>query len=632
MENLVVLDCEIYPNYFLVAFKNMTTGKSVGYEAYGKNSKLTEEAIQKIKSILLKRTTIGFNSLNFDLPIIMLALTGATVDRIHSLCGEIINGVNGEKIPTFKLLQRWNLKVPKSVDHIDIISLNVGAFSSLKLYGGRLHSKKLQDLPYDPDFCLTDTEIQEVKRYCINDLDTTIDLFNSLKPKVEIREDLNKVYDVDVRSRSDAQIAEDVFKKELTKITGEYPKRLSSVARISTFKYQAPDFIDNYAGRKTRELIDKFEKYTILRKDTGTTKIVDFDGNQTITESLFNNLEDKLDEFRVTIGTTTYKLGFGGIHSEESNVAYIPNKTQELIDRDVASYYPAIILNMGLYPKHLGKDFLSVYKKIVNNRLKAKKEGDKSLNECLKIVINGSFGKFGNKWSILYSPDLLLTVTITGQLSLLMLIEELEHHHIKVVSANTDGFVSLVDNDKKDLYNKIVERWEKNTGFITEETKYKGLYSKDVNNYLAIKEDNSWKGKGVFTLNESTKNPDADITKIAVVDYLMSGKPIEETIRECRDITKFLVIAQVKGKKNKKNNLKMGGYWKGNYLGKVVRWYYGVNGDNIYYENGDKVPDSDGAVPMMEIIEKHSLPEDLNYTKYNTMAKELLEKIGVKNV
>ena len=47
----------------------------------------------------------------------------------------------------------------------------------------------------------------------------------------------------------------------------------------------------------------------------------------------------------------------------------------------------------------------------------AKRTGDKVTNEAMKIMINGSFGKFGSKWSVLYSPDLLIQTTVTGQLA-----------------------------------------------------------------------------------------------------------------------------------------------------------------------------------------------------------------------
>src|SRR5665648_505827 len=112
-----------------------------------------------------------------------------------------------------------------------------------------------------------------------------------------------------------------------------------------------------------------------------------------------------------------------------------------LIDKDCTSYYPSIILGLRLYPTHMGDCFLEVYETIVNKRLEAKRNKDKVVANALKITINGSFGKLGSKYSNLYAPDLLIQVTLTGQLALLMLIEMIEGIGISIVSGNTDGIV-----------------------------------------------------------------------------------------------------------------------------------------------------------------------------------------------
>ena len=121
----------------------------------------------------------------------------------------------------------------------------------------------------------------------------------------------------------------------------------------------------------------------------------------------------------------TQATGIGGLHSQEKSISVVSNETHVMRNADFASYYPFIILNQGLYPKHLGTKFLSVYRSIVETRLRAKADGNKLIAESLKITINGSFGKLGSKYSKLYSPNLMLATTITGQLTLLMLIEQL---------------------------------------------------------------------------------------------------------------------------------------------------------------------------------------------------------------
>jgi DNA polymerase elongation subunit (family B) len=142
---------------------------------------------------------------------------------------------------------------------------------------------------------------------------------------------------------------------------------------------------------------------------------------------------------------------------------------------------------------------LDVFEVIVDRRLEAKHSGDKKTADSLKITINGTFGKLGSKYSTMYAPNLLIQVTVGGQLNLLMLIEMLELHGITVVSANTDGIVSLVEKHQEETFLNIITGWEHLTKLKTEETEYKALFSRDVNNYIAVKHDNSCKLKGTYS-------------------------------------------------------------------------------------------------------------------------------------
>lgn len=248
--------------------------------------------------------------------------------------------------------------------------------------------------------------------------------------------------------------------------------------------------------------------------------------------------------------------------------------------------------------------------------LKKELKKETLVNESLKIVLNSSFGKLGSKWSILYSPDLMMTVTLTGQLSLLMLIERLELAGISVVSANTDGFVSLMDKELYQTYDNICFDWELDTGFELEESKYKALYSRDVNNYLALSEYGP-KGKGIFTTDGLTKNPQAPICAEAVSKFLSDGNPIEKTIRDETDVRKFMNVRTVNG----------GAVFRNKYLGRVVRWVYSNDGDSItYLKNGNKVAKSDGSLPLMEL---DGIPESIDLERYIDEAKGILTDIGV---
>ena len=209
-------------------------------------------------------------------------------------------------------------------------------------------------------------------------------------------------------------------------------------------------------------------------------------------------------------------------------------------------------------------------------------------------------------------------VTISGQLCLLMLIEMIELSGIPVVSGNTDGIVIKCPINRQAELKHIISMWENATGFETEETKYKAVYSKDVNNYIAIKEDNSCKLKGAYSKPGLQKNPTTTICVDALKAFLTENIPIEKTITECKDITRFITLRNVRGGAEK----------NGVYLGKVARFYYAEKeyGTINYVMSGNKVPKSDGAKPLMDLPD--TFPDDINYKWYIDETISILYDIG----
>jgi adenylate kinase family enzyme len=223
----------------------------------------------------------------------------------------------------------------------------------------------------------------------------------------------------------------------------------------------------------------------------------------------------------------------------------------------------------------------------------------------------------------------MVQVTITGQLSILMVIEALELAGIPVISANTDGIVIACPAHRYDDMVAIFTAWEQHTGLETEETEYKALYAANVNNYIAVKMDGKTKTKGWYCERGSahnsvlSKNPEALICSDAVQKYLSKGVPIEKTIRECKDVRRFVVVRAVAG-----GGVKVWGDDHTEYLGKKIRWYYGkdVPGEIVYAKSGNKVARSDGAKPMMQLTA--GIPEDIDFEWYEAKAAKILVEIG----
>lgn len=602
----LAMDVECYRNYFLVKFKNRDTGNVRDFAIWPGSDEFDAATVRKI---LATYRIITFNGNNYDVPMVSWALhlhkIGKAPGEMCQQLKRLSDAIIAKGFKPWVMAEQLGFTICQP-DHIDLIEVAPG-IAGLKIYGGRLHSRRLQDLPIEPDAEVTPAQRPQLSAYCGNDLTTTLDLFAKLEPQIALRESMSAEYGVDLRSKSDAQIAEAVIKDGISKALGRKVYR-PEVEAGTQFNYKAPAFI-SFASEQLREVlrIVTTEPFTVT--DTGKV-----------------NMPEALHKLKITIGGSTYQMGIGGLHSTESCVAHIADDEWMLVDRDVTSYYPAIIINNELYPKHLGPQFLKIYRGIVERRVKAKREGDKVTDAALKITINGSFGKFGSKWSALYSPDLLIQTTITGQLSLLMLIEMLESYGTQVVSANTDGIVMRHKRTRSDIVAQVVTQWETITGFATEATEYSALYSKDVNNYIAIKPDGSYKLKGLYTPAGLQKNPTAEIATLAAVEYLRTGKPIEQTVRECGDVRKFVTIRAVKGGATTEIDL-IGE----EYLGRAVRWYYSTlrRGEVIRYKtNGNTVARSEGAMPLMELPDE--LPADIDFDWYIAEAHNILQNVGAK--
>jgi len=624
----LIYDIECYPNYFLAAFKCPKTRLVVTFE----RSPDADFDRDKLVWVLNNFELVGFNTRKYDELMAWLAVWGSTNEQLKYASDTLIT-VDGMSGP--KLAKEMGVKIPKTnqIDLIEVAPLR----ASLKTYAGRMHAPRMQDLPYDPAFPLSRAQARVVRFYCINDLDNTILLWKDLLPHLRLRVQLSEEYGQDLRSRSDAQIAEHVLTAECEKINGYFAKR-PIIKPGTCYKYQPPPFIQ-FATPELQAIFRNICEADFVISEKGQPKC------------------SYLKGLKVRIGASVYKMGVGGLHSSEKATVHYARDGWLLIDRDVASYYPAIILNNGFFPKHLKETFLQVYRSIVDRRLRAKglmKSSDLSvaetnaiISESLKITINGSFGKLGSKWSALYSPDLLIQVTLTGQLALLMLIEALHNVGINTVSANTDGIVIKVHESAYDELNRIVGLWEKHTKFETEETQYSAVFSRDVNNYMAIKKyydkkvkqwtttypelnhkgvpfktSDKVKGKGVFGETTLKKQPTNEICAKAVAEFLLNGTSIAHTIQACKALSDFITVKSVKGGAEK----------DGWYLGKAIRWYYGrgMRGTINYVKNGNTVGNSEGATPCMDLPEV--FPSDVDYDWYINNAEGMLKSMGYYGV
>jgi hypothetical protein len=317
----IFLDIEVYPNWF-VCNAESEVGKRVTYYLYDS---------APIRKMLLNHTTVGFNSLNYDLPILWAIASRqlTTHEDVYALSGRIVEDE----------LRGWQLRdlygVP-GLDHVDLMEPAPGVGVSLKLYGGRLGAQRLQDLPLPPDTVTTFEQQRLLTEYCWNDVTTTRLLYEAIKPRIDLRDQISEMIGVDVRSKSDAQIAEAILRSELPRFNK--PRLDQRVAWI----YEPPAW-----------LAFKSEQLRGVMALIGQTRF-------RLSDKMAVNLPAHLTKLVLRIGTTDYKLGIGGLHSQEQKQGLVSDDRMMLMDWDVASYYPSIIRTLNLYPSHLGLEFLRV--------------------------------------------------------------------------------------------------------------------------------------------------------------------------------------------------------------------------------------------------------------------------------
>jgi hypothetical protein len=353
------LDLEVFSDYFLAMFST-EDGRGAAIEMYEGHPL----DIARLEGIVEdeRYETQTFNGDGYDIPMLRYAMTGADCLSLKMASDDIIQG----------RLKPWDFarKYPQhgfKIDHVDLKSVAPGMVG-LKIYGARLHCARLQDLPLNHAASVTPELRPLVRSYCRNDLRVTKALSDALSEEVNLRramsqtmrDDLAKIpyghllrFD-DLRSKSDAQIAEAVLKQRVFISTGSIPRKLRDTS-VAPFLYKPPAYIKYRTDNLTKALDVIRNAEMHVKEDTGHVL-----------------MPKEIDSLDISVGGTSYTIGIGGLHSKESCVARIAAEDEILRDIDVRSYYPSMILNMGMYPDAMGPSFLVEYRSILTERLESK--------------------------------------------------------------------------------------------------------------------------------------------------------------------------------------------------------------------------------------------------------------------
>lgn len=477
--------------------------------------------------------------------------------------------------------------------------------------------------------------LNEMADYNDNDVYIVAELIRMNQEEVLLRYRISEEYKVDVYSASRSTIADKVIVKLYSKFTGLHPKAFIDTKTIRR-KILVSEILSDKIAFSTPELNDILSdiRSLTLRGEKG-----EFDR-----------------EF--TFMGTSYTIATGGLHSNEIPAVYVENSDSIIVDRDVASYYPNMIRSLKVCQKHLiPKAWFRIADTIVDERLEHKHLAkDKSLDvmerdkhataaACLKIVANaGIFGKMGSEKSFLCDKKAMYQVTINGQLFLLMLIEKLELAGIHVISANTDGIVTIVPRELEQTADDICHWWEKHLGLELEFTYYTKYVTEGVNSYLTVKRGGSSKFKGRMNpkmfLEDLSKGYNSPIVAKCVTEYFINGTPVMETLRNAKSILDFCRTQNVNHKYRLEFTHVVDGKIRTDVVQRNTRFYISSTGGTLMKvesmgwneRNEEQVKKSSlcagQRVSICNIVDDTDISElNVNYLYYYNEAMAIIEPI-----
>jgi hypothetical protein len=568
-----VYDIEVFQNIFHCSVKNTETNDIYKFEISERKNQLRElvkffKQVDKYitwgdyytTNINIPTNIIfcGYNNLHYDNPIINYIIEyedKLMQYNIPTICSSIFNlskTITASSEDNIDAWKHWKYQI--WFDTFDILTM----LYSNKLRVGLKEIQVTMQYPNVQEFVCDWTkplpleDFDSMIDYNINDIESTSELLNRCKKDVDLRIAIEDEYGVRVLSKDGVNIGMKILTQkylEKTGLTWWDIKDLRSPMSVIPLKDVILPFI-KYDSPILQRVLDDMKNQIVSPGRKGYEN-----------KFVFNNLR--------------YSVGVGGIHSVNSPEIIIPRDDEMLIDIDVASLYPSMLIEYEFYPKHLGKEFLEVYKQIKDERIEAKHNGDKVKNETLKLALNGLSGNLQNEHNFCYSPFAVMQIRINGQLLLLMLAEKLTQIGCRIVQANTDGLFVLLKKDVYSKVNSICREWEQLTKLTLEEDRFKAMYQYAINDYFAITEDNKVKEKGMFiTAVKLGKGLTPKIIPKAIISFFKDGIPVEDTIKNCTDIRDFLMSE------------KTGKQWHVEYMNeeqqRTNRFYASTNGGYLW--------------------------------------------------
>ena len=612
---VIVYDIEVFPNCFTCTTKNTETNEIKTFEISERKNNLTEI----VRFFRCPYYFAGYNNHHYDDVIINYIIDYYNVminkrridvnESLFNLSRVIVNSEEGNTA-RFK---KW--KYAHYFESMDILTM---MFSSklrkgLKEMQATMHYQNVQEYSGDFNSYIFNDQIDEMIEYNVNDVESTAELLNRLdnygkdptKSQIELRRFIEKEYGIDAYSMDSVKFGETILAKKICEELHISKKQLESMG-------SPMDYIP------LKDVILPIIKYDnpILQGVLEDMK------GQTVYSK-----EQKGYEKKFVLSNVRYSVGVGGIHSLHTPEVFVPRQDEIILHLDVASMYPSFIVQYGWFPRHLGKAGLNVYTQLYHERIDAKHSGQKLKSDALKLTLNSVTGKMQQETSWMYDPFSVFKIRINGQLILLMLVDRLLKHSCKIVQVNTDGVMCIAKKTMVDTIMSSVAELEKITKLTFEADRYEAFYQYAGNDYFGVIEGYSQsrdpkliKGIGSFiTETLLGKGLAPVIIPKAVINYFVNNIPVEDTIRNCKDIREFLICQQV-GKQFK--------VMHGNkYVQRINRFYASTDGAYLF-KIDSKEPEhllkKSGVTILNKFDERPIEDRKINYRYYISEARKII--------
>jgi hypothetical protein len=529
MSNDYVYDVETYPNVFTLAVEHAEAPLHWMFEI----SDLRNDSRQIVEFLqFLKETDsrmVGFNNLGFDYPVIhtLIRMGQSDANTLYQKAMAIINAQDEDG-------GRWMHSVKPSdqfVAQIDLFKIhhfdNRARATSLKVLEFNMRSDSIEDLPFPVGTVLTREQIEVLKQYNKHDVAQTKAFYYHTLDMIHFREELTRKYARDFMNHNDTKIGKDYFTMKLEE------------AGVACYDFGPNGRTPRQTKRPVIHLKDAILPW-INFEHPEFNRVMNWLKAQTITET-----KGVFTDITATVNGFTFVFGLGGIHGSVESEVIESDGEYVIVDLDVTSYYPNLAITNGFHPAHLGKEFVSIYKHLFEQRKSYPKKSAESA--MLKLALNGVYGDSNNQFSIFYDPLFTMSITLNGQLLLCLLAEGLMHiPGLRLIQVNTDGLTVRVPRANKMLVDLARAAWQTRTGLNLEEAVYKAMMIRDVNSYIGVFEDGSTKRKGAYEYKVGWhQNAGGLVVPKVAEKVLVDGAPIRETVEQWPEIMDFMLRTKV---------------------------------------------------------------------------------------